>query len=179
MSELATIAELRQLAERFQSGDCEAFRLLHERIDGELQAFISARCPRGVDAQGLVQAAWVRVWSHRTSFQNDSIRGWIFQIAKNLLRDEYRRQGRRPKSESWGARDLAEVIQEQQSGRIAALQDCLVSEGGDFVAVLRMQLAGLSTQQIALQMKIAEGSVASRASRGRDQLRDCIERKEK
>ena len=172
-----TTSEMHDLAERFQSGDPEAFRRLHALVNRDVTAFVLARCPRDVDGEGLVQDVWIKAWSNRESYSNQHFRGWIFQIARNLLTDAFRKAGRRPKREDWDERDFIEAIQDRHAERIAALKECLESGGGEFVSVLRMQLDGLDSAAIAERLDIAEGTVHSRASRGRDQVKICMEQK--
>lgn len=168
---------LHLLAERFRSGDQEAFRHLHAQINPGLVAYLQVRCPSTVDLEALVQEVWVKAWVNRERYDNSHFRGWVFQIAKNRLIDHYRRGGRTPRFEEWGEREVATQILAEQSDQSAALADCLQTVGGEFVAVLRLRIEGLPTDEIAARMSITPAAVFSRASRGRDALRQCIEQK--
>ncbi|MBX3421792.1 MAG: RNA polymerase sigma factor [Pirellulaceae bacterium] len=168
--------QLSDLANRFRQGDQEAFRQLHSSIDPDLRAFIRSRWS-GSDGDDMVQQTWIKAWASRAGFENQHIRGWLFQIAKNLLIDQYRRRGRQ-KHESLGERQIEIVqVREEQSPHIDALRDCLQSVGGDFVAVLKLRLAEVSTEEIAERLNISQNTVYTRAQRGQKQLKDCIERK--
>ena len=48
---------------------------------------------------------------------------------------------------------------EHDDDSLHALRDCLQVVGGDFVAVLRQRLAGVSDQSIAEQMQISVSTV--------------------
>ncbi|MEZ6056949.1 MAG: RNA polymerase sigma factor [Planctomycetaceae bacterium] len=168
---------LHELAKRFQSGDENAFRQLHALLHRDVRNFLVTRTPKGTSVDDLLQEVWVRVWSRRATYRNDNIRAWVFEIARNLLIDLYRRKGRAPVNETLGERDFAEVVRENSDDRKVALLDCIESVGGDFVAVWRMRIDGLTTEEIATAMKINVATVYTRAKRGEDQLRECIERK--
>ncbi len=165
------------LIQRFQAGDAQAFGELYARYDQSLRAFVCNRCPRGTDAEALIQETWLKIWNARRQYEQDSFSGWVFQIARNLLTDAYRAKGRKPPFEALGEREIVAVIRENDDIRLTALHDCLKTEGGDFVSVLRLRLDGLSTTEIAAQMNIAPSTVFTRASRGEVQLRECMERK--
>lgn len=169
--------QLSELALRFQQGDQEAFRQLYSSIDPDLRAFIRSRC-WGSDGDDMVQQTWLKAWASRTGFENQHIRGWLFQIARNLLIDHYRQHSRK-KQKSLGEKQIEGMAQvrEEQSSRIEALRDCLQTLGGDFVAVLKLRLAEVSTEEIAQQLNISANTVYTRAQRGQKQLKDCIERK--
>ncbi|MCA9082035.1 MAG: RNA polymerase sigma factor [Planctomycetaceae bacterium] len=172
-----TTDPLAELAGRFRQGDRAAFQELHRQINPGLEAFLAARAKGRVEASDLAQEVWLKAWNAREKWTEGHFRGWIFQIARNRLLDEYRRQGSRPASQMPEEMEIVQRIVDDQSERIDALRGCLEHVGGSFVQVLKLQLEGSSTEEIASLLNISPATVYTKASRGRDELRDCVERK--
>jgi RNA polymerase sigma-70 factor (ECF subfamily) len=82
------------LMELVQAGDAEALGSLIERYRGPLYAFLWRRAGEGAD--DLFQESWIRVSRARDRFDRSRrFSTWLFQIANNLCRDRWRRQGTR------------------------------------------------------------------------------------
>ncbi len=80
--------------ERVQAGDAEALGSLIDRYRGPLYAFLWRRAGEGAD--DLFQESWIRVSRARDRFDpSRRFSTWLFQIANNLCRDRWRRQGAR------------------------------------------------------------------------------------
>jgi RNA polymerase sigma-70 factor (ECF subfamily) len=80
--------------ERVQAGDNEALASLIDRYRGPLYAFLWRRAGEGAD--DLFQESWIRVSRARDRFDRSRrFSTWLFQIANNLCRDRWRRQGAR------------------------------------------------------------------------------------
>src|SRR5215203_5511154 len=61
-----------------------------------LRGFLARRVPAGVDADDLVQEVFVRVIRHAGTLRStDRPEAWLFQIARNALRDALRARLRR------------------------------------------------------------------------------------
>jgi RNA polymerase sigma-70 factor (ECF subfamily) len=97
-------AQLRGLGEltdeelfgRYQDGDDQAFRLIVERYEPSIKGFLHKRLKDEERVQDLTQDTFLRV--HRARERYDSTRKfstWIYTIASNLLKNEYRNRSRR------------------------------------------------------------------------------------
>jgi RNA polymerase sigma-70 factor, ECF subfamily len=85
-----------QLFERYQGGDDQAFRLIVERYEPLIKGFLHKRLKDEERVQDLTQDTFLRV--HRARERYDSSRKfstWIYTIASNLLKNEYRNRSRR------------------------------------------------------------------------------------
>jgi RNA polymerase sigma-70 factor, ECF subfamily len=85
-----------QLFQRYQSGDDAAFRVIVERYEPSIKGFLHKRLKDEERVQDLTQDTFLRV--HRARQRYDSTRKfstWIYTIASNLLKNEYRNRLRR------------------------------------------------------------------------------------
>jgi RNA polymerase sigma-70 factor, ECF subfamily len=85
-----------ELFERYQGGDDQAFRLIVERYEPSIKGFLHKRLKDEERVQDLTQDTFLRV--HRARERYDASRKfstWIYTIASNLLKNEYRNRSRR------------------------------------------------------------------------------------
>ncbi|HET8656793.1 MAG TPA: sigma-70 family RNA polymerase sigma factor [Longimicrobiaceae bacterium] len=92
------LAELtdEELFARYQGGDEQAFAKIVERYQPLIQGFLHKRLKDEERVQDLTQDTFLRV--HRARERYDSARKfstWIYTIASNLLKNEYRNRSRR------------------------------------------------------------------------------------
>lgn len=81
------------LMQRFAGGDMAAFELLYARHRGGLMRFLQRGLGRRETAEECFQEVWSRVVAARDRFQPEArFATWLYQIAHNLLIDQYRRQ---------------------------------------------------------------------------------------
>jgi RNA polymerase sigma-70 factor (ECF subfamily) len=94
----APLAELsdEQLFQRYQEGDAEAFRVVMERYEPQIKGFLHKRLKDEERVQDLTQDTFLRVHRARKRYDpNRKFSTWIFTIASNLLKNEYRNRSRR------------------------------------------------------------------------------------
>jgi RNA polymerase sigma-70 factor (ECF subfamily) len=85
-----------QLFERYQEGDDAAFERIVARYEPLIKGFLHKRLKDEERVQDLTQDTFLRV--HRARDRYDSGRKfstWIYTIASNLLKNEYRNRSRR------------------------------------------------------------------------------------
>jgi len=167
---------------RFIAGDRQAFDEIYSSLASPVLAFLAARSKTLQNAEDVSQDVWNQVWKKRESFDGTHIKGWIFQIARNRLIDHARSSKRQERISLEDGHDIAERIDPgasiQREEELNAFRDCVESVGGVFVeAVVRTQIAGESPQELAKQQGVARATIDTRVSRGKQQLRDCMEQK--
>ena len=85
-----------QLMAAYVGGDAQAFRALFDRYAAQLYRLVRRRVGSDEDARDLVQQALLQMHRARNDFRPDSrVRPWLFTIAVNLVREHYRKRGRR------------------------------------------------------------------------------------
>lgn len=85
-----------ELFERYQDGDEKAFRIIVDRYEPSIRGFLHKRLKDEERVQDLTQDTFLRV--HRARERYDASRKfstWIYTIASNLLKNEYRNRSRR------------------------------------------------------------------------------------
>jgi RNA polymerase sigma-70 factor (ECF subfamily) len=148
-----------------------------------LRGFLARRVPPGVDADDLVQEVFLRVIRHAGSLRStDRPEAWLFQIARNALRDSLRarlrRDGRNDSVESDD--DLAaEPDAAAERAAEAELAPCLTLMVNRLpepyrTAITLTTVNGISQADAARQLGISNSGMKSRVQRGRDRLRDML-----
>jgi RNA polymerase sigma-70 factor, ECF subfamily len=171
-------AEERELVRRCQQGDESAFRELLRRHRSRA-VYLAAQILRDrTEAEDVVQEAFLQVFRSIRKFRGDaSFYSWLYRIVVNLCLDRSRRQSGR----------ITVPLDEEREERSGAggwetrLQvDSLLARLGDElrVTLILREVAGLSYEEIARELKIPVGTVRSRLSAAREQFRRLWERME-
>lgn len=146
-----------------------------------LRGFLARRVPPGVDAEDLLQDVFLRVVQHLGGLRRtDRPEAWLFQIARNALRDSLRARLRRD-----GRTDTLEFDLPAQSDATAdraaevELAPCLTAMVDRLAepyrtAITLTSLQGLTQADAGRQVGISISGMKSRVQRGRDQLRQML-----
>ncbi|MEO2018061.1 MAG: RNA polymerase sigma factor [Fuerstiella sp.] len=168
---------------RFLQGDRRGFNDLYYLHARELLAFLVARLKNRNEAEDVLQDVWLKVWAKQTQFIDGSFRGWVFSIARTTLVDSVRKKNRRqevadvddgndPAVEDDSASDML------RKEELLAFGECLDEVGGTFVEVFRMvKVENKSPEAVADTLKVTRGTIDTRVHKGKQQLKDCVEKK--
>jgi RNA polymerase sigma factor (sigma-70 family) len=131
----------------------------------------------GYAAEDLVQETYLRAYRSFPGHEAKSTRAWLATICVNLARSEHRRRARRPVETTLPDSDEGPVsplsVDEEAISRLdrEAVSRALARLPGEQrVAVVLMDLAGLSASEVAGALGWPRGTVLSRAYRGRQRL---------
>ena len=123
-------------------------------------------------ARDLTQDVFLRVTrSDPPSGSEDAQRGWLFSIARNIVIDHHRREGRRPieaSPDSVPARPASQDVATAVNQALTALPDL------DRDVFLLREIAGLSYDEIAVACALSSDGVRSRIHRARLLLREQL-----
>ena len=156
---------------------------LYEDFAPPLRAFLARRVPAGVEADDLLQDVFLRVVRHLSALRGtERPEAWLFQIARNALRDTLRARQRRD-----GRTDALETDLPAGSetgpdrAAEAELAPCLTGMIGRLAepyrsAIELTSLRGLTQADAARQAGISVSGMKSRVQRGREQLRRMLVR---
>jgi RNA polymerase sigma-70 factor (ECF subfamily) len=147
-----------------------------------LKGFLARRVPPGVDADDLLQDVFLRVIRHAGSLRStDRPEAWLYQIARNAVRDSLRARLRRDgKHDAIEGDDLpAEPDPAAARSAEAELAPCLTAMIDRLpepyrTAIALTTLQGVSQADAARQLGVSNSGMKSRVQRGRDRLRDML-----
>jgi RNA polymerase sigma-70 factor (ECF subfamily) len=178
------------LIQQAQQGDVDAYnRLVLHYQD---QAFgVAYRIMGDSDsAADATQEAFISAYRALGSFRGGSFKSWLLRIVTNACYDELRRRKRRPKasldalyvedetpdSVSLATRSDNPETYAQRMDLQKAILACLqgLSEDQRVIAVLS-DIEGFSYDEISGIVGVALGTVKSRLSRSRRNLRECLQ----
>ncbi len=166
----------REMVERAQSGDPDAFAVLYEQMAERIYRYIFFRVNDESLAEDLAAEVFLRVWEHLPSYrpQNASVLAWVYTIAHNAVIDHYRTQRpTQPLDEALAIaapeptpHEQSEFLFETRAVRDA--MQCLTAEQRE-VLLLRF-IDGMETDEIASRMRKTAGAVRALQMRGLQML---------
>lgn len=187
-----------QFIERLRAGEATAFTRLVDERSGDIYALLYRLTEDIEEARDLTQETFLQAFRHIAHFRGDAdLRTWLYRIAINQARNRWRWWRRRRRdvtvsldAPSNGAADgtplsaqlcdhrpdgdpeQQALAHERERALTAALQ--ALSRSYREVVVLR-DVEGLSYEEVATALEISIGTVKSRLSRGRLELRRRLE----
>lgn len=184
-----------QFLERLRQGEAAAYERLVAEQTGDVYALLFRLTNDAEEARDLTQETFLRAFQSINRFRGDStLRTWIYRIAINQARNRWRwwRRRRRDATVSLDATDeqhekpLAATLPsthalnpEQETlarERELQLRDALLGLRRSYrEAVILRDVEGFSYEEIAATLQISIGTVKSRISRGRLELRKKLE----
>jgi RNA polymerase sigma-70 factor (ECF subfamily) len=160
-------------------GDSAAFEQLYDRWSDRLFGYI-ARAVDHATAEELFQTLWMRLHAARQSYASGrAVAPWIFAIAANLRREEWRRRGRRPE-EPQAAPTPSGVAASAEEAALSFERDRLVRKAlaalpdGQRDVIELHKFEHLSFPEIAETLGEGVEAVKSRAFRGYKALRALL-----
>lgn len=147
---------------------------LNEQIP-RLRRYARALTQNVTNADDLVQDCLERAWDRRGSWRPESnLRAWLFTIMHNLFVNEYHRLKRESaimlpinEHDSPGSGDNSDLLRD--------LASCLAKLKPEFrEVVVLVGLENLSYKEVAEIVSAPIGTVMSRLSRGREELRQLM-----
>ena len=173
------------LIQQAAAGDPSAFEALVLRYQTQVYNLALRMVGNEADAQDLAQEAFVRAWRALSSFQFSSqFSTWLYRLTSNICIDFLRAQKKRKhisltvlqddEHQQWDMPDTKPLPEDKMivSEEHEALAAAIASLDPEYRQVLILRIVDdCSYQQISQIMGIREGTVKSRLSRARDQLR--------
>lgn len=177
-----------ELMRQLQSGVEEAFNILVDRYRDRLASYLYHFLHDDKQAEDLLQETFLRLFRNRHSYEPIAkFSTWLYTIAGNLARSEYRRRRRHRTTSLHVSGDgdeyelpipsesLAPDRYAERGIHSVSIQNALDRLGEDFreVVVLRdVQL--LSYEEISEITGLPMGTVKSRINRGRAKLQEML-----
>jgi RNA polymerase sigma-70 factor, ECF subfamily len=181
--------------EKLRRGDAAAYEQLVAEYSGDVYALLFRLTSDSEEARDLTQETFLRAFQSIKRFRGDaSLKTWIYRIAINQARNRWRwwRRRKRDVTVSLDATDdqrdqsLAATLPSDNSlnpeeetlakEREGQLRTALLGLRSSYrEAVILRDVEGFSYEEIAETLQISIGTVKSRISRGRLELRRQLE----
>ncbi|MFE4172354.1 RNA polymerase sigma factor [Streptomyces sp. NPDC056909] len=164
-------------------GDAEALALLYDRHAGWLLARLTRRCQDPETVREVLQDTFVTVWRSAAAHHGGEAGGWLWVIAARRLVDTQRAQARAGRGDraepAYEPRPLAPSAEERvlaglEYGDVGTALDRISPELREVLCATVVD--GLTTRETAQLLGIPEGTVKSRATRARRELRAALDR---
>lgn len=179
----------KKLITRCQNGDIQAFRQLVERYEDRIYALACSIVGNQEAAKDVAQETFVRAYKALSTFEGkSSFYTWLYRIATNVCLNAAQKESRRIDNVSLdGLQEKQGISPERFFGteepsndmeRIDLRQQIdkvLNHLSPDHRAVVVLKdIEDLSQEEIADTLNVSVGTVKSRLSRARAQLRDLL-----
>ena len=175
--------ELRAIAQA-KKGDADAFAFLVQTYETSVYRLALRMCGNAHDAEEVAQEAFVAAWKGMPAFRGESkFSSWLYQLTTNAAIDFLRREKRhRATTPIEDEVDLAAPGTPQQAAEAAevrqALQQALEALTPEHREIfLLRQMRQLSYEEIGQLLGLESGTVKSRLSRAKKQLREILTQK--
>ncbi len=175
----------RELVERVQAGDKQAFDVLVLRYQHRLLKLIGRYVREPQEASDVAQEAFIKAYRAIPRFRGESsFYTWLYRIGVNTAKNHLVAQGRRPPDADIDAQDaerydLDSTLRHQDTPEAEAYRDEVERTVVDAIAelpeelrtaVTLRELEGMSYQEIAEVMDCPVGTVRSRIFRAREAI---------
>lgn len=161
-------------AEVMMPDQAELMRVLYDQHAAVLWRYTVGLVGDRQRAEDIVQETLLRAWQHPKVLDQStgSARGWLFTVARNLAFDEHRsaRSRREVRTDSPPEQPRADATDRAVDSWVVAEALSRLSQDHREV-IVRSYYGGHSTQQIATDLDIPEGTVKSRMHYGVRALR--------
>ncbi|HET9481378.1 MAG TPA: sigma-70 family RNA polymerase sigma factor [Candidatus Polarisedimenticolia bacterium] len=176
--------ELSELLDRCREGDQLAWEALVRQYQSRVFRVAIHYMRDEEEARDAAQEAFVRVYRNLHGFRGEErFLPWLLRIGRNVCIDRRRRIKARPEHAGVGLEDTGELLDSRISPEAASMEDSRrrlvhralvqLSEPHREVILLK-EIQGLSIEEIASMLGVAEGTVKSRSNRARIELARAV-----
>lgn len=155
----------------------DAFRLIYERYRADVHRFALFLTGDWAQAEDLVADTFVRAWCARQPIRQETIKAYLFTIARNLHRDQQRRRRDHVELDAAALADAGPGLQALVEHRATLHKVRLLLRRvprGDRRALLLFVFRDMSYAEIAAALGITVGATRSRICRAREALTHAL-----
>lgn len=185
--DLSKLSDEELILEFQRSGNEKAFEILVERFKNPLMNFVYRFLGDYETCTDIVQETFIKVYRYKDSYSSlAKFNTWIYTIAGNLAKTEYRRRRRRnffsinDYGDDHKNYDIADNNYRPDDATDSGIKDEIIQKALLKVkdayreAVILRDIQDLSYEEISEILGIEVGTVKSRINRGRAQLQKLL-----
>ena len=174
--------ELKQILQKAQNGDQEAFALIYDQFADKIYRFIFFRVGHKEVAEDVLSDTFIKSWQKINQINTpQALSGWLYQIAKNNIIDYYRikrdlvplEQVENTLEDAVNPVDSANATMQQK--RILLVLDQLPKEQQEVIKYKFFE--DLSNEEIAYVMGKTEGAIRVLQHRAISGLKTLLNKK--
>jgi RNA polymerase sigma-70 factor (ECF subfamily) len=159
----------------------EPLEILWDRYSQRLGAFIRSRVENDAEAEDILQEVFIRIHRNLCCQEDwDKPESWIYQIARNLIIDYYRKRrtwvelpDNLPAEPDWG--EWVNLEDDPEAQLALSLKELIDELPEPYrQALILTEYQGLSQKQLAESQGISLSGAKSRVQRARQKLRDML-----
>ena len=152
--------------------------LLWDQYSRRLLAFIRSRVANAADAEDILQEVFIRVHRHLCCLPEpewSKPESWIYQIARHLIIDHYRRRRELMEIPESLPAELDMPEEDPEMALALSLKELIDELPEPYrQALIWTEYQGLTQKQLAERVGISLSGAKSRVQRARDKLRDML-----
>jgi len=168
----------RALIAAIRGGSEPAFNILVDRHQQAVRTFLRRLLGNDADADDMAQETFLAAWTHARSFRDGDVRSWLCGIAwrkaRGAQRSWFRRRARDTAHHEVSSGIAEGASMEDRVAVRAALQALPLEQRAALTLCL---VCGFSHSEAAKILGAALGTVKSHVLRGRERLREAMEKK--
>ena len=155
----------------------ETTEAIWQHLSSKLRGYLLKRVSDKEVAEDLLQEVFIRIHKNLATIEDkERIQAWVFQIARNIVIDYHRSNGR---SVAHTVVDLSELPYDEQDNFNEFILGWLPSMVAKLPETYReavelYELKGVSQQKIADQLGLSLSAAKSRIQRGREKLKSIL-----
>jgi len=170
-----------ELVNKLQSGDTEAFDLIYKKYSGKLYSFGIKYLASTSEAEELVQSVFLKVWENHKNLKKElSFNSYLFTIAYNDICKHFRKKNYQKQFIDETLRENVQSTNNTEEGldfksvlnRVEQILDTLPVK--QKLIFKKSRLDGLTTKEIAKELKLSPGTVDNYVSETLKYLRSKI-----
>jgi RNA polymerase sigma-70 factor (ECF subfamily) len=146
-------------------------------MSGDLWRFIRHRVPDDHVADDLLQEAFVRIHRNISTLREaDRLTPWLYQVARNVLIDHYRKTGGDAEALNGEVAAPTDPLEPLRCRSLQWLEEMIRQLPENYRQAIQLsEIEGLTQQEVADRLGLSLSGAKSRVQRGREMLKGVLD----
>lgn len=172
---------------KIQQGSMPAYEVIYDRYNRSIWNFVRLKIRNEERALEISQDILLKIFHSASLFKTDQkFRPWLWAMVRNILADEFKKKDALSLTMQQSEIETDEINDDNLSDALDGLleqtqrqqiEQCLNNLTDNQKEAITLQIfSELSIDEIATEMKIKTGAVKSLIFRGKEALKNCLEK---